>query len=112
MPRIINFPNYCGCMTFFSKDYHSWVIDDEETSIRILKKCYDSGLRTFDTNDVWNSNGKSEILLGKFIKRYNILRERIVILTKVYSPMDYTDPKFSLFTAEYPEINYVNSQGL
>lgn len=107
-------PIIVGCMTFGSKDYHSWVIDDEETSMKILKKCYDSGLRTFDTADVY-SNGKSEILLGKFIKRYNIPRERIVILTKVYSPMDYTDPNFSLFkyrTAEYPEINYVNSQGL
>ncbi|CUM51270.1 unnamed protein product [Debaryomyces tyrocola] len=61
------------------------------------------------------SNGKSEILLGKFIKKYNIPRERIVILTKVYSPMDYNDSNFSLFkcgTDEYPEINYVNSRGL
>lgn len=107
-------PIIVGCMTFGSKNYHSWVIDDEETSMKILKKCYDNGLRTFDTADVY-SNGKSEILLGKFMRKYNIPRERIVILSKVYSPMDYNDPNFSLFkygTAEYPEVNYVNSKGL
>ncbi len=55
----------------------------------ILKKCYINGLRTFDTADVY-SNGQSEILLGKFLKKYNIPRERVVILTKVFFPIDTT----------------------
>lgn len=105
-------PIIIGCMTF--GDFHNWGITEEDSVMKILKKCYDNGLRTFDTADVY-SNGKSEILLGKFIKKYNIPRERIVIMTKVYCPMDYNDPGFSLFkygTKDYPEINYVNSQGL
>ena len=54
---------------------------------KILKFCYDNGFRTFDTADVY-SNGKSEELLGLFIKKYNIPRERIVILTKCYFPVN------------------------
>lgn len=105
-------PIIIGCMTF--GDFHSWGITEEETVMEILKKCYDKGLPTFDTADVY-SNGKSEILLGKFIRKYNIPRERIVILTKAFCAMDYNDPNFSMFkygTEYYPEIDYVNSQGL
>lgn len=105
-------PIIIGCMTF--GDFLTWGITDEDTAMEILKKCYDNGLRTFDTANVY-SNGKSEIILGKFIKKFNIPRERIVIMTKVYCPMDYNDPDFSMFkygTDDYPEINYANCQGL
>ncbi|CUM53648.1 unnamed protein product [Debaryomyces tyrocola] len=105
-------PIIIGCMTF--GDFQNWGITEEETVMEILKKCYDNGLRTFDTADVY-SNGASEIFLGKFIKKYSIPRERIVILTKVWGTMDYNDPDFNMFkygTEAYPEINYVNSQGL
>lgn len=76
-------PLIVGCMSFGSKKDSNWIIEDEETVMTILKKCYDNGLRTFDTADVY-SNGQSEVLLGKFIKKYHIPRERIVILTKVF----------------------------
>lgn len=105
-------PIIIGCMAF--GNFTSWSITDEESVLEILKKCYDNGLRTFDTADVY-SNGASEILLGKFIKKYNIPRERIVIMTKVWGTMDYNDPEFSMFkygTKNYAEINYVNSKGL
>lgn len=105
-------PIIIGCMTF--GNFHAWGITEEESVMEILKKCYDNGLRTFDTADVY-SNGMSEILLGKFIKKYNIPRERVVIMTKVFAPVDYNDPDFSAFkygTKNYPAINYVNSQGL
>ncbi|KAK6897409.1 Versiconal hemiacetal acetate reductase [Candida tropicalis] len=49
--------------------------------LEILKFCYDNNFRTFDTADVY-CGGKSEELLGMLIKKYNIPRERIVILTK------------------------------
>lgn len=107
-------PIIVGCMTYGRKNFHSWCIEDEDVSMKILKKCYDNGLRTFDTADVY-SNGKSEQILGKFIKKYNIPRERIVILSKVNFPMDYNNPEFSLFdykTGKYPLIDYANSQGL
>lgn len=105
-------PIIIGCMTFGK--HLNWCIDEEESVMEILKKCYDNGLRTFDTADAY-SNGASEILLGKFIKKYNIPRERIVILTKVFFMMDYNDPEFNMHKLgnnKYPEINYVNSKGL
>lgn len=69
-------------MTF--GNFHTWDITEEETGVEVLEKCYDKGLRTPDMADVY-SNGKSEILFGKFIKKYNIPRERIVILTKFFA---------------------------
>ncbi|RCK55917.1 Versiconal hemiacetal acetate reductase [Candida viswanathii] len=80
---------------------------DIEECLQILKFCYDNNFRTFDTADAY-SNGKSEELLGLFIKKYNIPRERIVILTKCYFPvregeegMGPTDP-----------VDFMNDKGL
>ncbi|KAK9241513.1 NADP-dependent oxidoreductase domain-containing protein, partial [Lipomyces tetrasporus] len=56
-----------GCMSFGDKRWFDWVIEDEEQAFAVLKKCYDSGIRTFDTANAY-SNGGSEILLGKFLK--------------------------------------------
>ncbi|RLV94326.1 putative aryl-alcohol dehydrogenase AAD16 [Spathaspora sp. JA1] len=105
-------PIIVGCMTYGSKAWAEWVMEDEEEIFKILKKCYDVGLRTFDTADVY-SNGKSEELLGKFLKKFNIPRDRVVILSKVFFPSDPTTPGFSLAKAsEFPAIDYYNSQGL
>jgi aryl-alcohol dehydrogenase-like predicted oxidoreductase len=41
------------------------------------------GLNTWDTANVY-SNGVSEILIGKAVKKYNIPRKKLVILTKCY----------------------------
>ena len=60
----------------------------EETSIAILKKCYDEGLRTFDTANAYGG-GNSEKTIGKFLKQYNIPRENVVIMTKCFLPMDF-----------------------
>lgn len=101
-----------GCLSFGKKSWADWVIEDKEEVFRILKKCYDSGLRTFDTADSY-SNGYSEIFLREFMERYNIKRDRIVILTKLYFPLDPDVPGFSQATrAEMPVYEYINSQGL
>jgi aryl-alcohol dehydrogenase-like predicted oxidoreductase len=62
-------------------------VSDEEESIAILKECYDAGLRTFDTADVYSS-GNSERVIGKFLKQHNIPRENVVIMTKCYFHLD------------------------
>ncbi|CAH2355894.1 putative aryl-alcohol dehydrogenase Aad16p [[Candida] railenensis] len=101
-----------GCMTFGNKTFADWLIDDEDKIFSILKKCYDSGLRTFDTADVY-SNGESEILLGKFIKKYKIPRNKVVILSKCYFPTEPENPDFNFKNkADAPEYEYANSQGL
>ena len=59
-----------------------WVLNEEE-SLPLLKHAYDVGLNTWDTADVY-SNGRSEEIVGKAIKKYNIPRNKIVILSKCY----------------------------
>uniref|UniRef100_A0A060SXC3 ARAD1A12100p n=1 Tax=Blastobotrys adeninivorans TaxID=409370 RepID=A0A060SXC3_BLAAD len=76
-----------GAMSFGSKSWRDWVIEDEEEVFRILKHAYDVGLRTWDTANVY-SNGESERLIGKFLKKYNIPRSSVVILSKGRQPID------------------------
>lgn len=80
-------PVIVGCISYGSKSWSQWVIEDKEKVFEILKHCYDNGLRTFDTADMY-SNGLSERLLGEFLKRYNIRRETVVILTKIFFAVD------------------------
>ena len=101
-----------GCMSFGKKSWSDWVIEDKEKVFAILKKCYDNGLRTFDTADVY-SNGYSEVLLAEFIKKYNIKRDKIVILTKLFFPIDTDIPDFTpAKVATMPACEYINSRGL
>lgn len=81
-------PIIFGCMSFGDKNTHgSWVEDDKEKIFKVLKYAYDKGIRTFDTADVY-SNGKSELILGEFLKKFNIPRETVVIMTKVFAECD------------------------
>ena len=42
--------------------------EDKEEVFAIIKRCYDRGLHTFDTDGVC-SNSESEKLLGKFLRK-------------------------------------------
>ncbi|ODV97911.1 hypothetical protein PACTADRAFT_73575 [Pachysolen tannophilus NRRL Y-2460] len=101
-----------GCMSYGDKAWADWVLDDEEKIFRIMKKCYDNGIRTFDTANVY-SNGKSEEILRKFIEKYKIKRSKIVILSKCYFPVDPYSPDFySPEREKTPAYEYINLQGL
>ncbi|KAK6198842.1 aryl-alcohol dehydrogenase [Scheffersomyces amazonensis] len=106
-------PIIVGCMSYGDKKWAEWVLDDEEKILGILKKAYDVGIRTYDTADVY-SNGTSEILVGKFLKKYNIKRDRVVILSKVFNVVDESIPGFNFFArgGEFPEYEFLNSRGL
>jgi aryl-alcohol dehydrogenase-like predicted oxidoreductase len=54
----------------------------EEESLKHIKAAYDAGIQTFDTANVY-SGGLSETILGKAIKKYNLPRDEIVVMTKV-----------------------------
>ena len=71
-----------GCMSFGDKKSLPWVVEEDE-ALPLIKAAYDRGLNTFDTANVY-SNGASEEIIGKAIKKYNIPREKVVILTKCY----------------------------
>lgn len=52
----------------------------------MLKAAYDRGLNTWDTANVYSA-GVSEKLIAKAIKKYEIPRHKLVILTKCYGPV-------------------------
>ena len=72
-----------GCMHYGSTDWQKWILD-EEKSLPLLKAAYDRGLNTWDTANIY-SNGASEEVLGKAIKKYNIPRHKLIIMTKCFA---------------------------
>jgi aryl-alcohol dehydrogenase-like predicted oxidoreductase len=71
-----------GAMSFGDEAWQPWVLN-EEKSLPILEAAYKRGLTTWDTANVY-SNGVSEEIIGKAIKKYNIPRNKIVILSKCF----------------------------
>ncbi|CAN6674890.1 putative aryl-alcohol dehydrogenase Aad16p [Trichomonascus vanleenenianus] len=98
-----------GTMTFGRKQWADWVIEDEEVVMQLLKQAYDAGIRTIDTADAY-SNGRSEELIGKFLKKYNIPRSTVVILSKVYFISDNENGRFVDVWSQDPE--FENRKGL
>ncbi|MCJ1259234.1 hypothetical protein MMC24_007070 [Lignoscripta atroalba] len=71
-----------GAMSFGHEAWQPWVLG-EEKSLPILKAAYDRGLNTWDTANVY-SNGVSEEIIGKAIKKYKLPRHKLVILSKCF----------------------------
>jgi len=101
-----------GAMSIGHKDWAPWVIEEAE-ALPLLKAAYDRGLNTWDTANVY-SNGVSEEIIGKAIKKYNIPRQKLVILTKCFGTVA---EQHGLRGAFYPDKiaqskDYVNQFGL
>ncbi|TPX12351.1 uncharacterized protein E0L32_006998 [Thyridium curvatum] len=71
-----------GAMGLGTPEWQPWVLAEEE-SIAVLKAAWDRGITTWDTADMY-SNGISEEVIGKAIRRHNIPRHKLVLLTKCY----------------------------
>ena len=63
-----------------------WVLD-EEAALPLLQYAYSRGINTWDTADFY-SLGRSGEVIGKAIKKYNIPRQNLVLLTKCYFGVD------------------------
>lgn len=74
-----------GCMTYGSKRWREWVLEEEE-SRPFLKRALELGINFFDTADMY-SLGVSEEILGRALRDFGPGRERVVIATKVYQAM-------------------------
>jgi 1-deoxyxylulose-5-phosphate synthase len=74
-----------GAMTYGSPKWRDWVLD-EEASRPFVRRAIEAGINFFDTADVY-SLGASEEVLGRALKDFADSRERIVVATKVCSPM-------------------------
>ncbi len=74
-----------GAMTYGSKKWREWILEEEE-SRPFIKRALEAGINFFDTADVY-SLGVSEEILGRALKDFGPSRDKVVIATKVFSPM-------------------------
>lgn len=73
---------------------------------------YDAGIQTFDTADAY-SNGLSEVILGNAIKRYDLPRDEIVVLTKLFGVVGRSvGDKYHRGDRNPEEYGYINQSGL
>lgn len=76
----------------FGGNVFGWTAD-EKTSFDLLDAFTGAGFNAIDTADVYsrwvpgNEGGESEAIIGKWLKRSGIARDRVVIVTKVGSDM-------------------------
>jgi aryl-alcohol dehydrogenase-like predicted oxidoreductase len=69
-----------GCMSFGAKKWHPWLLEEDD-ALPILKAAYDRGINTWDTANMY-SNGISEEILGKAIEKFQIPRQKVILMTK------------------------------
>ncbi|TCD64936.1 hypothetical protein EIP91_003433 [Steccherinum ochraceum] len=100
-----------GTLQYGDKKWQEWFLDEEQ-AVEHIKTAYELGIQTFDTANMY-SNGLSEIILGNAIKKLNLPREELVIMTKVYFPV-HPDHGVNILTAGLSpdDIGLVNQHGL
>jgi aryl-alcohol dehydrogenase-like predicted oxidoreductase len=101
-----------GCMSFGDPRTLNWAIGEDE-ALPLLKAAYDRGLNTWDTANMY-SNGASEIIVGKALKKYNIPREKVIIMTKCYFAVGEQPELRAFFVPKQVagSKDYVNRHGL
>ncbi|ORX99556.1 aldo-keto reductase [Clohesyomyces aquaticus] len=75
-----------GAMGYGNPAIQGWMANEEE-SLKLIEHAYKRGINTWDTADFY-SLGKSEEILGKAIKKFNINRASVVIMTKCFFGVD------------------------
>jgi aryl-alcohol dehydrogenase-like predicted oxidoreductase len=76
-----------GCMSFGSSDWREWVLDPE-AGRELVDRAIELGINFFDTANVY-SMGESERVLGAALEGR---REEAVVASKVFFPMDESNP--------------------
>ncbi|KAL6411814.1 aldo-keto reductase [Ilyonectria robusta] len=99
-----------GGMSFGDKNWQPWVLDQEE-AIPIIKYAFDRGINTWDVADAY-SNGRSEEIIGNAIKKLEIPRSKLVIMTKCFHYVDETHGPISPGTFNINDGKQVNLVGL
>jgi 1-deoxyxylulose-5-phosphate synthase len=74
-----------GAMTYGSKKWRPWVLEEEEAR-PFIKRAVELGFNFFDTADMY-SVGVSEEILGRALKDFGPGRDRVIVATKVFNPM-------------------------
>jgi 1-deoxyxylulose-5-phosphate synthase len=74
-----------GAMTYGAKQWRPWVLEEDE-SRPLLRRAFELGINFIDTADMY-SLGVSEEIVGRAVRDFGAGRDRVVIATKVFSPM-------------------------
>jgi aryl-alcohol dehydrogenase-like predicted oxidoreductase len=99
-----------GCMSYGSSEWQDWVLN-EDAALPLLKHAYDVGLNTWDTADIY-SHGRSEEIVGKALKEYNIPRSKVVILSKCYFGVSLDGEQLPIARSSSNDGEMVNQVGL
>ena len=99
-----------GAMSYGTPEWQGWVLNEED-SLPLLEYAYEVGIRTWDTADIY-SHGRSEEIIGKAIKKYNIPRERLVILSKCYFGVTPDTPSNGIGASSVNDGDMLNQTGL
>jgi len=74
-----------GCMTYGSKKWREWVLEEDE-SRPFIQRALELGINFFDTADMY-SLGVIEEILGRALREFAPQRGRVIIATKVFHSM-------------------------
>jgi 1-deoxyxylulose-5-phosphate synthase len=73
-----------GCMSYGSSKAREWILD-EEAALPFFYQAIEAGINFFDTADLY-SQGMSEEITGRALKKLGVRREQVIIATKVFYP--------------------------
>ncbi len=74
-----------GAMTYGSKQWREWVLEEDEGR-PFIARALELGINFFDTADMY-SVGVSEEILGRALRDFATSRDQVAIATKVFNPM-------------------------
>jgi aryl-alcohol dehydrogenase-like predicted oxidoreductase len=74
-----------GTMTYGSRKWRPWVLDEEEAR-PLIRRAIEVEINFFDTADMY-SVGASEEVLGRALKDFGPARDQVVIATKLFNSM-------------------------
>jgi aryl-alcohol dehydrogenase-like predicted oxidoreductase len=77
-----------GCMSYGSSKARPWILD-EEAALPFFQQALEAGINFFDTADLY-SQGMSEEVTGRALKKLGVRREEVIIATKVFYPTGTT----------------------
>ncbi|KAK2792788.1 hypothetical protein FQN52_002851 [Onygenales sp. PD_12] len=101
-----------GAMGIGHKDWQAWAVNEEE-GLKILKAAWDRGISTWDTANVYSS-GLSEEIIGKAIKKLEIPRHKVTLMTKIHGTVPNEPAIFNWFFEGQMQKSrdYINQGGL
>ena len=76
-----------GTMTYGSKAWREWVLEEDE-SRPFYRRALDHGFNFFDTADMYSLGRCEEVTGNILLKDFGIQRDKLVIATKVFNPMN------------------------